>query len=91
MGSDWLFPRGRLLFSMSLVKEESILSLRIRSVLLLLKSSLSAAETHGWSLVLENVSELDSLDSHTHVRTTDYTEEQCEKNSVQLDIYADSN
>lgn len=41
MGSDWLLALDRLLFSMSLVKWESILSLRMRSVLLRLKSNLS--------------------------------------------------
>lgn len=44
IGSVWLLARDLLLFSMSLVKEESILSLRMRSVLLRLKSSLSGAE-----------------------------------------------
>lgn len=43
MGSDWLLARGLLLFSMSLVRGHSILSLRMRSVLLRLKSSLSKA------------------------------------------------
>lgn len=41
IGSDWLLARDLLLFSMSLVKEESILSLRMRSVLLRFNSSLS--------------------------------------------------
>lgn len=42
IGSDWLLARDLLLFSMSLVKDESILSLRIRSVLRRFNSSLSA-------------------------------------------------
>lgn len=58
MGSDWLLARARLLFSMSLVKEESILSLRIRSVLLRLKSSLSE-ETHT---SVNNVCQTDGSD-----------------------------
>lgn len=44
MGSDWLLARDLLLFSISVVKEESILSLRMRSVLLRFNSSLSAAD-----------------------------------------------
>lgn len=42
MGSDWLLARDLLLFSMSFVKEESMRSLRMRSVLLRFRSSLSA-------------------------------------------------
>lgn len=44
IGSDWLLARDLLLFSMSLVRDESMRSLRMRSVLLRFNSSLSKGD-----------------------------------------------